>query len=330
MFERVPDVSVVIPTFNRREFTAEAIGTAITQRGVGVEVIVVDDGSADDTCEWIRKHYPEVLLFESPHRGAGAARNQGLLAARGRYLKFFDSDDLLIQGSLEKQTTFADLSNAEVCYGDWEFFGDLGAAEVGSQPQRIMGRPADIIVALLESWWGPPSIYLVRREFIATRNILWDENLERNQDMDFMLQIALHGGRFDYDPGIVTCKRVHDLGGIMDTGTAVYGRHCELVADKVLARLKETERLTDERKQALADLFWHASRLIKQASSSDYRRVLTKILSLYPRYVPQCTTYASPKMKWTIKTLGMRNAERLFGLISVMREFRRRAINATL
>jgi glycosyltransferase involved in cell wall biosynthesis len=327
MRAKPPDVSVIIPSFNRRRFTTEAIESALDQSDVLVEVIVVDDGSSDDTCEWIRNHYAQVRLFQDPHRGACAARNHGLLAARGRYLKFLDSDDLLLSGSLQSQVAFIDQTRVDICYGDWEFFGDLDTPEVGGQPTRIMGRPADVIVALLGSWWGPPSIYLISRQFLKKGDILWDETLQRNQDMDFILQLALNNARFGYDAGIVTRMRVHNEGKIMDSGPRIYGRHCEIVADKVLASLQEGNRMTEKRKQTLADLYWHASRLFWKVDSTDYDRVLKKIKSLYPRFVPQCTTYASPKMKWAIKWLGMRLAERLFSLSTMARQFQVRRLN---
>jgi glycosyltransferase involved in cell wall biosynthesis len=306
------DVSVIIPSHNRRQFTVEAIESAIGQKDVEVEIIVVDDGSTDDTCKWIQKHYPQVRLFQKLHKGAGSARNHGLKAATGRYIKFLDSDDLLAQDSLKKQVEFLNQCEADICYGDWEFFGNLDSPEVGNNPLRIMGQPDDIIVALLGSWWGPPSMYLIRSEFLHNHHVLWDETLKRNQDMDFFLKIAIAAGVFSYIPGVVTKKRVHDLDMIMKSGDDIYGKHCEIIADTSLRLLRECNGLTEERKQAVADLYWHSSRLLKDVSRDDYSRVIDKIGRLYTRYIPKCTTYASPKMRLAVRFLGVRGAESFY------------------
>lgn len=312
-----PDVSVVIPCYNRRKFTSEAIESAIDQKDVEVEIIVVDDGSTDDTCEFLQKHYPKVRLFQELHNGAGAARNRGLNAANGRYVKFLDSDDLLAPESLRKQVNFLNQNGADICYGDWEFFGNLDSPEVGNNPLRIMGQPDDIIVALLGSWWGPPSMYLIRSEFLHNQHVSWDESLQRNQDMDFILNIAINDARFSYMPGIVTEKRVHDQGMIMNSGPDIYGLHCEIIADKVFAYLLKHNKITEARKQAVADLYWHASRLLRRGSVTDYERVIHKIKSLYPRFVPRCPTYAGPKMKLAVKFLGMKGTERLTDFMNI-------------
>jgi len=319
MINKEPDISVIIPSYNRRQFTSEAIASSVSQNEIDIEVIVIDDGSKDDTCEWIRRNYPQIKLFQEQHKGAGSARNRGLNTANGRYLKFVDSDDLLTPGSLAKQIEFADQIKADVCYGDWEFFGELDAPEVGSQRVRIMGKPDDMIAALLCSWWGPPSIYLIRRDFIQKHNILWDETLKRNQDMDFILKVAMNDAVFEYNSGIVSLKRVHNQGRIMDTGADIYGLHCEIIADKVLAYLQENKKLTEERKQAVADLYWHASRLLWKTNFKDYNRIKRKIDLLYPHFIPNCSTYASPKMKSAVKLFGLRGAEYLFYYASFLR-----------
>ncbi len=308
----IPEVSVIIPSYNRSLFTLEAIESALRQSGVNVELIVVDDGSTDDTCERIQKNYPQVRLFQELHKGGGAARNYGLNAANGKYIKFLDSDDLLSPNSLSRQVAFLNNHDADVCYGDWEFFGNLDSPEVGNNALRTMGHPDDTIVALLGSWWGPPSMYLIRSEFLYNHHVSWDETLKRNQDMDFFLKIAITAGVFSYIPGIVTKKRVHDLDMIMKSGDDIYGKHCEIIADTSLRLLREWNRLTEERKQAVADLYWHSSRLLKDVSRDDYNRVIDKIGRLYTRYIPKCTTYASPKMRLAVRFLGVRGAESFY------------------
>jgi glycosyltransferase involved in cell wall biosynthesis len=312
-----PEVSVIIPCYNRQEFTLEAVESALAQPGVAVEVIVIDDGSTDDTVSVLREAHPGITLIQNEHRGANIARNTGLLAARGTYVKFLDSDDRLSEGSLTQQLAFARAYGADVCYGDFEFFGDLSAPEVGGQSIRRPGSPPDIVVALLGSWWSPPSSYLFRRDALA--GLAWDEELQRCQDMDFVLQVALSGARFAYQPVLTTYKRAHHQGRIMDCSRLVYGHSCEIIADKVLRGLTGTGKLTEETKQAIADLYWHASRLLWKESPSGYRRLIRKIGDLYLRFIPGCPTYAGPKMRLAVKWLGPAGSERLFDAVSRLR-----------
>jgi glycosyltransferase involved in cell wall biosynthesis len=311
-----PEVSVIIPCYNRREFTLEAVQSALAQPGVAVEVIVVDDGSTDDTPSVLLEVHPGVTLIRNEHRGANRARNDGMRAARGDYLKFLDSDDKLVDDSLAGQLAFARACGADACYGDFEFFGDLSAPEVGGQPLRFPGSPPDLVIALLCSWWSPPSSYLFRAG--ALSGLQWDETLPRCQDMDFILQVVLSAATFAYRPGLVTRKRAHHDGRIMDSAPAVYGLACETVADKVLTSLQETGSLTEERKQALADLYWLASRVLWRTNPLDYDRLLAKINGLYRRYVPQCPTYAGPRMKQAVRWLGPRRTESLYHLKSLI------------
>jgi glycosyltransferase involved in cell wall biosynthesis len=87
-------VSVIIPAFNRAEFLAEAIDTALGQRKVTLEVIVVDDGSTDGTSKVADRYAGRIHYFYQENSGPPAARNRGIAQAGGEFLAFLDSDDL--------------------------------------------------------------------------------------------------------------------------------------------------------------------------------------------------------------------------------------------
>jgi glycosyltransferase involved in cell wall biosynthesis len=93
-------VSVVIPCYNQAHFLADAIESVLSQRHRNFEVMVVDDGSTDNTSE-VASRYEEVRLIRQDNRGLAAARNRGLAEARGEYVVFLDSDDRLLEEALE-------------------------------------------------------------------------------------------------------------------------------------------------------------------------------------------------------------------------------------
>lgn len=103
----VHTVSVIIPTFNRQERVLKAIASVLAQTRLPNEVLVVDDGSTDDTAEVIREKFPSVRLIRQENRGVSAARNTGIRAATGKWLTFLDSDDEWKLQKLEKHITFA-------------------------------------------------------------------------------------------------------------------------------------------------------------------------------------------------------------------------------
>src|SRR5712671_6437213 len=95
--------SVIIPAYNRGEAIRTAIASVLAQRGCEFEVVVVDDGSSDDTLAVV-EHLDDARLrsISQPNRGPSAARNEGAKIARGEYLVFLDSDDELVANALER------------------------------------------------------------------------------------------------------------------------------------------------------------------------------------------------------------------------------------
>jgi glycosyltransferase involved in cell wall biosynthesis len=116
----MPKVSVIIPAYNRLPMLKEAIHSILRQDFEDFELIVVDDGSTDGTTEEIRKFGGRVRLLQHPeNRGVSAARNKGILHAKGKYVAFLDSDDQWVKGKLKIQVTFLDDNpHYPLCYTD--------------------------------------------------------------------------------------------------------------------------------------------------------------------------------------------------------------------
>ncbi|MFN7999123.1 MAG: glycosyltransferase family A protein [Bryobacteraceae bacterium] len=111
-------VSVVIPAWNRAAFLGEAIASALGQEGGTVEVIVVDDGSSDETAEVAERFGEPVRVLRQAHAGIGAARNRGVAAARGEWLAFLDADDVWPPGKLRLQRAALDAdSTLDMVFG---------------------------------------------------------------------------------------------------------------------------------------------------------------------------------------------------------------------
>ena len=106
--ERPVLVSVIIPTYNRRNYIRESLDSVLAQDFYDFEVIVVDDGSTDGTEEEVRPYQDRICYTRQENKGAGAARNVGIRKARGQYIAFMDSDDLSRPHHLKCLSSFLD------------------------------------------------------------------------------------------------------------------------------------------------------------------------------------------------------------------------------
>ena len=100
-------VTTIVPVYNRTDMLAEAVDSVVDQSYRPIEIIIVDDGSTDDTpaaCDALAAAHPDIIrVIHQPNGGPGLAREAALGAARGEFIQFLDSDDLLLPGKLEAQ-----------------------------------------------------------------------------------------------------------------------------------------------------------------------------------------------------------------------------------
>ena len=101
-----PLISVIIPTYNRGWVLKEAIDSVLAQDFNDFELIVVDDGSDDNTQDILNLYQEDIILYRQENKGVSAARNRGITMASGQYIAFLDSDDLWLAKKLSKQVAF--------------------------------------------------------------------------------------------------------------------------------------------------------------------------------------------------------------------------------
>ncbi len=199
-----PLVSVVIPAFNAEHYLGETLESVLAQTYEPVEVIVIDDGSTDDTADLARR-YP-VRLLQGPNGGRSVARNRGLDVARGDLIAFCDADDLWLNRRLEAQVGVLD--------GDPR----LGVVSCQVEPFIQPGMPRP-------SWFGLgqmqtrrallTSALLVRRELFETVGG-FDPRYRIVQDTDWVARAISSGTRIGYVDEVLVRYRVHDANGSSD------------------------------------------------------------------------------------------------------------------
>ena len=183
-------VSLIIPTHNRGDLVGGAIESALDQTYQARGVVVVDDGSTDGTQAVLARYADGIRTVRTPNRGCAAARNTGARLARGTYLAFVDSDDVVPPDKLAMQVPVLE-ARPEVgfVYGPSVAFGPELPAEVVQRPVR---PDADGSVAegiFLTTRIGFDSV-LLRREAVEQAGG-FDESLSHNEDTDLLLRVAL-------------------------------------------------------------------------------------------------------------------------------------------
>jgi glycosyltransferase involved in cell wall biosynthesis len=183
-----PRVSVVVPTYNRAWCLAEALDSVLAQDVAGVELIVVDDGSTDDTPQLLAGYGERIRVLRQENRGVSAARNAGIAAARGGLVAFLDSDDLWLPGKLRAQVDFfAAHPEALVCQTEELWVKDGRRVNPGRRHRKRGGM---IFEPSLELCLVSPSAVMMRRELFE-RVGHFDEALPACEDYDLWLRVSL-------------------------------------------------------------------------------------------------------------------------------------------
>ncbi|HWP57415.1 MAG TPA: glycosyltransferase [Candidatus Acidoferrales bacterium] len=182
-----PEISVVIPTYNRREMVREAIESVLRQTCRDFELIVVDDGSEDGTGALLARYGEKLRLCAQPHRGVAAARNRGVQESRGYYLAFLDSDDLWLPRKLEVQLAFMrENPSIEICQTEEIWYRN----GVRVNPRVKHRKPSgDIFRASLELCLVSPSAVMMTRSLFESAGG-FDESFPACEDYDLWLRIA--------------------------------------------------------------------------------------------------------------------------------------------
>ncbi|MEO1045681.1 MAG: glycosyltransferase family A protein [Pseudomonadota bacterium] len=217
-------VSIIIPTYNRRHMVGEAIESALSQTWDNIEVVVIDDGSTDDTVEMIEKrwgktHNRQMRLLQQPNQGPAAARNAAMRASRGDYLMFLDSDDLLLPDAVAELMTALKNGTAQYAMATVAIIDsdnqllDYPIVGVPVQPQN-----GNIFVSFCIT-----NSALYKRSLISAAGA-YNRGLLRGEDNELHWRVAVVGGDGEVVDTVVGVRRIHN--------------QCQLSVD-----LDETDRL---------------------------------------------------------------------------------------
>ncbi len=193
-------VSIIIPCYNNRSFIREAIESALDLTYPNVEIIVIDDGSQDDSLEIVRRFGDKIRWETGSNQGAPTARNRGIALAQGKYIKFLDGDDILLPDSIERQVLQAGklTDNLQaIIYGDAMRIDRQGNL-LPNYPLQPLQATIDPIEQILSNC-PLTSCPLHQKTYLAAIGG-FDPTLTRGQEHDLHLRLVLSGVTFIHDP----------------------------------------------------------------------------------------------------------------------------------
>lgn len=275
----MPKVSVIIPSYNSAQYIGEAIESVFAQTYRDFEIIVVDDGSIDDTKEVLSPYINRIVYLFQVNGGVAKARNAGIRNAQGEYIAFLDADDVWFSEKLELQMKHLDsYPDAVLVYSDYSAFDNNGKALRKRKKEKYAGN---IFYQLIKENFIPTSTVVMKKEYFNKIGS-FDESIEIAEDWDLWLRIARRYSICYFDKPLMKYKIHNDN---MTNNIYKMLKNELLVLDKLFSG-----RVLSNKEQWLRSM--SISNIYHQAGESYYvRRELSKakINLLYSlNYFPFC------------------------------------------
>ena len=268
-------VSVIVPTYNRAEYIAETLDSVWTQTYRPIEILIVDDGSTDNTQEVVdkwRQSYGDVAEFRvnyfyQENAGVCAARNLGLIESCGEYFQYLDSDDLLPSDRLEKIVKIFKESRCDFIQTGFQGF----CSSCGEIIERHYGRPGENQLELaLEGVLWPNTLRSTYRRSLVIKTGPWDEKMVTLQDYDYVIRALLQSYKSIAVRDILASARRGHAGRMTEIIKTYEGRWCRLRSESRLCiGVRERDDVSTEAKQAFASRLYSLGFRSKASGWSD-------------------------------------------------------------
>lgn len=313
----MPDVSIIIPNYNGGSFLREAIDSVFAQgaENFSFEIIVVDDGSTDDSRAIIESYGHRICPVFQTNQGACAARNAGLAAAGGTFIKFLDSDDYLMPGVLEEQFEQARAVPASIIvFGDCVLVDQFGEQLEAAYYPDVADGTVLSAEALIQR---APLTSMALFPVAALRAVKgFDPEMPAGQEYDLQVRLYFAGYGFLYRKMTIYAYRQHQAPDRISTK-----RHSQQSFEKRFDGYQRHLRFATEYYQeqipavvntAFAHIFWTTGRFALRCSHpSIAQRYFKEAKQLSPRnYCPGSGPYCL-----LVRCCGPRLAERIAGFL---------------
>ncbi len=297
----MPEVSVIIPTYNAAAYLPDALQSALAQTVLDLEVLVVDDGSTDETATLMRTYGPPVRYLPQPNGGVAAARNRGIAESRGRYVAFLDADDVWLPHKLERQlAALAGRQGFRACCTAYRVVAaDLAPLRM---QHSLRSNPTLEHLLTIGNVIGTPSTVLAERALFLEQGG-FDPALSQCADWEMWLRLAAVTSFLYLDEPLIQYRQ---HGANMSRQVPLLEKDSLRVLEKGFAMPALPDSLQSRRRSAfahtymvLAGSYYHAG-----AYASSLRCLLRSLL-LDPRQIGRLAGFpARAWARWQQKTIS--------------------------
>lgn len=312
MLFMAPLVSVLIPAYNAASYISETLCSAIDQTWRNREIIVVDDGSSDDTAAVVRSFANEgVRLIIGNKGGAAAARNTAFEQSKGDFIQWLDADDLLNTEKIAHQVraildSGSEMILASAPYG--HFFYRTAKAQLKPNPLWRDLTPLEFVLTACKhcAWMGTPSWLMSRKLALAAGP--WDTRLTMDDDGEYFCRVVLasHGVRFVPEAKALYRRRSNSLSSYADSSRVKMESQLLSLRLQVehMLRFQDSERI----KGAAIEYFQHFATCFYPERVDLFQQAQEIVANLGGRLEPPAVP---AKYSMLYKAFGMRNGKRL-------------------
>jgi glycosyltransferase involved in cell wall biosynthesis len=273
----MPQVSVIIPTYNAARYLKEAVDSVLAQSFKDFEVLVIDDGSTDDTEALMRQYATTpVRYIRQENAGVSKARNRGIDESLGRYVAFLDADDTWDQRKLERQLSALDQNRGyHACYSAFTV-GDCKLSPLELRRSKRQGTAIEDLL-MRGNVVGTPSTVLCERSLIKLAGG-FDPETSQCADWDMWMRLATQTDFLYLDETLVKYRQ-HDAN--MSRNAGLLERDSVRVLEKGFAMPELTERLRAGRRAAFARNYMVLAGTYFQAKLyRDFARCTARAISM--------------------------------------------------
>lgn len=283
----IAHISIIIPAHNRGDMLVDAITSCrASAPTLNLEIIVIDDASSEDIGAVVA---PMGVVYErlAVNSGSSIARNRGLALATGGYVKYLDSDDVLVEGALEHEYQLALKTGADVVVAGWmetQFSGPRAPERVLSthRPPSFTSIPDDLLAGRAV----PTAAALYSRSVAAAT--AWDAALSKLNDWDYFVAAALRAAAIASTDGPAYKWRQHS-GARITSSTSFAGnaREFYIILGKLQAALEAANQFTPARRARMAQYLYKELRGMYRFDPPTGRKILRRLYALDPHFVPR-------------------------------------------
>ena len=256
----MPRVSVIIPTYNCAPYVGAAVESVLAQTWQDFELIVVDDGSTDNTRSILERYLDRIVYLHQENQGESVARNRGIEIARGEYIAFLDSDDLWQPTKLERQVANLKAHPEAVLAYSYSYAIDASGEPICFRGSNRIGAGEDGLHQVFEQLIMGNVVANINTVLLRRQSLLgmtaFDPAIEWGEDWDLWLRLSL-AGPFGFVPEPLACYRMRKPGRRLQIEASdEFVRQSEMILEKAFSTVpNDRADLARLRPRAFAALY---------------------------------------------------------------------------